>query len=58
MDYDRGGMSYVDDRLPTIHAQADTVRPPVLDSDDEDSLNLDLTQTRKSRRNRSSFKFF
>jgi hypothetical protein len=58
MDYDRGGMSYVDDHLSTNHAQADTVRPPVLDSDDEDSLNLDLTETHKSRRNRSSFRFF
>jgi hypothetical protein len=62
-DYDRGGMSWLDDdKEPTVIVRTrstSSIRPPVLDSDDEDSLEVDLDAVSKSstRNRRTSFRF-
>lgn len=56
-DYDRGGMSFVGDVLDIKeNSRTDGPRPPVLDSDDEDSLDLDLSRQHRKRRSRSSIR--
>lgn len=62
-DYDRGGMSWLeDDSEPSVVVRTrstSSIRPPVLDSDDEDSLEVDLNTVSKSltRSRRTSFRF-
>ncbi|KAI8576594.1 hypothetical protein K450DRAFT_256357 [Umbelopsis ramanniana AG] len=52
LDYDRGGRFFEDQSIYRPYTQANSGRPPVLDSDDEDdSLGYEIIESvRKSKR--------